>query len=298
MRQVRRPGRVRARLRRAARPGRRARGPCRRARARRDQPHGRDGQGRVLPARVRRQLLPQVAVRRRLLSRGGQGRPRRLHPGLLPRDPQALLRGLPAAGRRPHPGLAAGQARLLLVRHLRGLHQAGGAGREDGHRPGQPQDAAHPRRRVHPRLRDRPRRRERPGHHRAAAAEDRPRRRGHRQAHRRPRRRRVLPPARHRRHPRRRPSVPAREERPRHPQRDVQRGRRRPLQRGRDHQRPQGVPPRQDGRHVPHGHAAPLRLRRRQPGRQHAAGQHRQRSRTSSGRTTASWPSTRPSRST
>ena len=53
-------------------------------------------------------------------------------PVFFQRDPQAVLRGLPAAGRGPHPGLAAGQARLLLVRHLGRLHQAGGAGREDG----------------------------------------------------------------------------------------------------------------------------------------------------------------------
>ncbi len=151
--------------------------------------------------------------------------------------PKLFCEGYLHARRGPHPGLAAGQARLLLVRHLGRLHQAGGAGREDRHRPGEPQDAAHPRRRVHPRLRDRLRRRERAGHHRAAAAQDRPRRGGHRQAHRRPRRRRLLPAARHRRHPRRGAALPAREERPRHPQRDVQRGRRRPLQRGRHHQR-------------------------------------------------------------
>ena len=96
------------------------------------------GKGEYCRPEYADELLPQVAVRRRHVARGGQGRPRRLHPGLLQRDPQAVLRGLPAAGRGARPGVAAGQARLLLVRHLRGLHQAGGAGRQDGHRPGEP----------------------------------------------------------------------------------------------------------------------------------------------------------------
>ena len=112
-------------------------------------------------------------------------RPRRLRAGVLPRDPQALLRGVPAAGRGPHPRLSARRARLLLVRHLGRLHQARRPGRQDGGRAGQPQDAAHARRLVHPRLRHRLHRRERARHHRAAAAQDRPDRRGDRQAHRR-----------------------------------------------------------------------------------------------------------------
>ena len=66
--------------------------------------------------------------------------------------PKLFCEGYLHAGRRAHPGVAARQARLLLVRHLRRLHQAGGPGREDRGRPGQPQDAAHPRRRLHPRL--------------------------------------------------------------------------------------------------------------------------------------------------
>ncbi len=97
------------------------------------------------------------ASTREAVTRG----PRRLHPRLLPRDPQAVLRGVPAAGRGADPRVAARQARLLLVRRLGRLHQAGRPGGEDGHRPGQPEHAAHPRRLVHPRLRDRRHRRER-----------------------------------------------------------------------------------------------------------------------------------------
>ena len=56
------------------------------------------------------------------------------------------------ARRRARPGLAAGQARLLQLRHLGGLHQAGRPGRQARHRPGEPAHAAHARRRVRPRL--------------------------------------------------------------------------------------------------------------------------------------------------
>ena len=119
---------------------------------------------------------------------------------------------------------------------------------EDGHRPGQPEHAAHARRLVHPRLRDRRRRRERAPIIELPPPKIGPVEEAIGKQHRQPRRRRRLPAARHRRHPRRRAALPAREERPRHPHRDVQRGRRRPLQRGRRHQRAQDAAPRQDGR--------------------------------------------------
>ena len=65
--------------------------------------------------------------------------------------PKLFLRGIPAARRGAHSRVAAGQARLLLLRRLGGLHQAGGPGRQDRRRPGEPEHAAHPRRFVHPR---------------------------------------------------------------------------------------------------------------------------------------------------
>ena len=49
--------------------------------------------------------------------------------------PKLFCEGYLHAGRGAHPGVAAGQARLLLVRHLRRLHQAGGPGGEDGRSP-------------------------------------------------------------------------------------------------------------------------------------------------------------------
>ena len=171
-----------------------------------------------------------------------------------------------------------GQARLLLVRHLRRLHQAGGAGRQDRRRPGQPQHAAHPRRRLHPRVRDRPRRRERAGRHRAAAAADRPGRGGHRQAHRRPRRRRLLPAARHRRHPRRRArSSCTRRTTSASTARCSARASSTSTTRASSPTPGRPCNPGKMVADLPHGHAPPLRLRRRQPGRQHVPGQLRQR---------------------
>ena len=267
MRQVRRPRGVRARLRRAARPRRRARGARRRARARRDQPHGRDGQGRVLPARVRRRLLPQVAVRRRLVPR----RPSRTAAATT--SPSSSARSPSSSAR------ATCTPDVVLIQvSPPDKHGFCSFGISVDYTKPAAQVAKTVIAQVNPKM---------PRTHGDAfihvseidlvvesdqdiielqPPQDRPRRGGHRQAHRRPRRGRLLPAARHRRHPRRRAAVPAPEERPRHPQRDVQRGRRRPLQRGRHHQQRQDVLPRQDGRHVPHGHAAPLRLRRRQPG--------------------------------
>ena len=153
VRQVRRPGRVRPRLRRAARPRRRARGAGRRARARRDQPHGRHGQGRVLQARVRRRLLPQVAVRRRHVPR----RPSRTAAATTSRSSSTRS---PSCSARATctPDVVLVQVSPpdkhgfcsfgISVDYTKPAAQVG----EDGHRPGQPQDAAHPRRRVHPRL--------------------------------------------------------------------------------------------------------------------------------------------------
>ena len=127
-RQVGRPGRLRPRLRRAAGAGRRPRRPRPRAARRGDRPHGRHGQGRVREARVRRRLLPQLASSSAASTREAVNDGRGDYvPDLLPRDPGPVPQGLPPAGRGPHPGLAARQARLLLVRHLGRLHQAGGA---------------------------------------------------------------------------------------------------------------------------------------------------------------------------
>ena len=99
-RQVRRPRRLRARLRRAARARRRARRPRARA-AHVEIVHmvamgkGEYAQPEYAEIFFHNSLFVGASTRDAV-----KRRPRRLHPRLLPRDPQALLRGLPAARRR------------------------------------------------------------------------------------------------------------------------------------------------------------------------------------------------------
>ena len=249
VRQVGRPRGVRARVRRAARPRRRARRPrapsSSASRSTTWSPWARASTRRpeYADAFFHKSLFVGGSTRDAVKEGRGDYIPVFFH-----EIPKLFCEGYLPPDVVAHPRVAARQARLLLVRHLGRLHQAGGPGGEDRRRPGQPQDAAHARRLVHPRLRDRLHRRERAGRSSSCSRRGSARRGGHRQAHRRARRGRLLPAARHRRHPRRGAPLPAREERPRHPQRDVQRGRRRPLQRGRHHQPQQDDQPRQDGR--------------------------------------------------
>ena len=131
-------------------------------RARRDQPHGRHGQGRVLQARVRRRLLPQVAVRRRL-ARGRRSRTAAATTSRSSstRSPSCSAR---ATCRRTWCSIQVSPPDKhgfcsfgISVDYTKPAAQVAKTRR----RPGQPQHAAHPRRLVHPRLRDRLHRRER-----------------------------------------------------------------------------------------------------------------------------------------
>ena len=165
--------------------------------------------------------------------RAGRERgPRGLGARLPLRDPGPDPLGRHSGRRRLHPHLAAGRARLLLVRRRRRVHEGGRRDGAHGRRAREPADAALARRRVHPRLAPHPRGRDRPADRRAAAVH-RGRRGGarDRQERRRPDRERLDAADGHRRDPRRRPALPEGEAGPRGPHRDVL-GRRRGAVRG------------------------------------------------------------------
>jgi 4-hydroxybutyryl-CoA dehydratase/vinylacetyl-CoA-Delta-isomerase len=68
-----------------------------------------------------------------------------------PKGDRSLAPPAARTRRGAHPPVAGRRARLLLLRHLGGLHKACGPGRRDRRRPGDPHHAAHARRCVHPR---------------------------------------------------------------------------------------------------------------------------------------------------
>ena len=139
--------------------------------------------------------------------------------------------------------------------------------RADGHRPGQPPDAALARRLVHPRLAPHARGRDRPAARRAArsATEVGEVARAIGQQRRRPHRERLHAADGHRRDPRRRAPLPEGEARPRHPHRDVLGRRGRALRGGRRHRRGEDAPPGQDRRLVRARLEEDVRLPRQQP---------------------------------